>query len=214
MRIAIADDSALFCEGLAGILERAGHDVVGKVGDAASLLDLVARDAPDAAVIDIRMPPNHIDEGLVAAVEIRERHPGVGVLVLSQYLETHHAVRLLASEPRGVGYLLKDRVADVREFLDALRRVAEGGTALDPDVISGLLRKRPEPTPLDQLTAREREVLTLMAEGHSNKAICNRLVLSKRTVESHIRSIFLKLELRESPDEDRRVLAVLTHFRS
>lgn len=214
MRVAIADDSALFREGLVRLLHGAGHRVVGAVADAESLLDVVAEAAPDVVVIDIRMPPNQSDEGLVAALTIRERDPGMGVVVLSHYLETHHTVRLLAADPRGVGYLLKDRVSNVGEFLDALQRVADGGTAIDPDVIAQLLRRTREQDPLGSLTDRERQVLALMAEGHSNKAICELLVLSKRTVESHVSAIFRKLGLREEPNEDRRVLAVLAYLRS
>jgi DNA-binding NarL/FixJ family response regulator len=204
----------LFREGLGRLLGEAGHDVVGSVGDADSLLGLVRREVPDAAVIDIRMPPTHTDEGLRAALLIRERHRKVGVLVLSQYLETHHAVRLLAANPTGVGYLLKDRVSNLREFLDSLTRVAEGGSAIDPEVVAQLLSRHRERDALEELTEREREVLTLISEGLSNQAICERLFLSKRTVESHVRSIFMKLELPASSAGDRRVLAVLTYLRS
>ena len=214
MRVTIADDSALFREGLARLLTEAGHDVVGAVGDPDALLLLVDREAPDVAVIDIRMPPTQSDEGLAAAVTIRERNPDVGVIVLSNYLETHHAVRLLTADSKRVGYLLKDHVADVREFLDALRRVAEGGVVIDPDIIAQLFGRSRDPNPLDVLSVRERQVLALIAEGRSNRAICEILVLSKRTVESHVAAIFKKLGLRESPSEDRRVLAVLTYLRS
>jgi DNA-binding NarL/FixJ family response regulator len=165
-------------------------------------------------VIDIRMPPTQSDEGLAAAVTIRERNPDVGVVVLSNYLEAHHAVRLLTADSKGVGYLLKDHVADVHEFLDALRRVAGGGVVIDPDIIAQLFGRSRDPNPLDALSDRERQVLALIAEGHSNRSICEILVLSKRTVESHVAAIFKKLGLRESPAEDRRVLAVLTYLRS
>ncbi len=214
MRVAIADDSALFREGLTRLLEEAGHHVVRAVGDADALLDVVDRESPDVVVIDIRMPPTQSDEGLVAAVAIRERNPDAGVVVLSNYLETHHAVQLLTANSRKVGYLLKDHVADVQEFLDALRRVVDGGVVVDPDVIAELLGRSREPDPLDDLSERERQVLALIAEGHSNRAICEILVLSKRTVESHVASIFKKLDLRESPAGDRRVLAVLTYLRT
>jgi DNA-binding NarL/FixJ family response regulator len=214
VRVAIADDSALFREGLTRLLEEAGHYVVGAVADASALLDVVEREVPDIAVADIRMPPTQSDEGLVAAVAIRERNPDVGVVVLSNYLETHHAVQLLTAGSGRVGYLLKDHVADVREFLDALRRVADGGVVIDPDVIAQLFGRSRAPDPLDDLSDRERQVLALIAEGHSNRAICEILVLSKRTVESHVASIFKKLGLRENLAGDRRVLAVLTYLRS
>ncbi len=214
MRVVLAEDSALFRHGLARLLAEAGHEVVGEVGDGQALLELVARDTPDVAVIDIRMPPTHTDEGLLAALSIRERNPAVGVLVLSHYIETHHAARLLADDPRRVGYLLKDRVADIGQFLVALRRVGEGGSAIDPEVVAQLLRRSREGDPLAELSTREREVLALMAEGCSNHAISDRLFLSKRTVESHVRSIFTKLGLPDSTDEDRRVHAVLTYLRS
>ena len=214
MRLAIADDAALFREGLARLLADTGHEVVAAVADADALLEVVGREELDAAVIDIRMPPTHTDEGLVAALSIRDHHPAVAVLVLSQYIESHHAVQLLAADPRGVGYLLKDRVSNVGEFLEALQRVAEGGSTIDPEVVAQLLRRSRERDPLEELTAREQEVLALIAEGRSNHAICDRLFLSKRTVESHVRSIFMKLGLTESAEEDRRVLAVLTYLRS
>lgn len=214
MRVTIADDSALFREGLARLLTEAGHNVVGAVADAETLLAAIEREVPDVAVIDIRMPPTQSDEGLAAAVTIRERHPDVGVVVLSNYLETHHAVRLLTAHSARVGYLLKDHVADVQEFLDALRRVVDGGVVIDPDIIAQLFGRSRDPNPLDGLSDREREVLALIAEGYSNHAICEILVLSKRTVESHVAAIFRKLGLRAGPSEDRRVLAVLTYLRS
>ena len=214
MRVAIADDSALFREGLTRLLTEAGHDVVGAVANADALLGVVDREAPDIAVIDIRMPPTQSDEGLAAAVTIRDRNPDVGVVVLSNYLETHHAVRLLTACSTRVGYLLKDHVADVHEFLDTLRRVAGGGVVIDPDVIAQLFGRSRDPNPLDALSDREREVLGLVAEGRSNGAICEILVLSKRTIESHVAAIFKKLDLPDTPGEDRRVLAVLKYLRS
>ncbi len=213
MRLAIAEDSALFRAGVARLLTDAGHEVVAAVGDAEALLEAVEQEAPDVALLDIRMPPTHTEEGLLAALSIREGYPAVGVLVLSQYLETHHAVRLLAADPKGVGYLLKDRVSDVRQLLDALQRIADGGSAIDPEIVSQLLRRSRERDPLEELTGREREVLALIAEGRTNRSICDHLYLSKRTVESHIASIFMKLGLSESPTGDRRVLAVLSHLR-
>jgi DNA-binding NarL/FixJ family response regulator len=214
MRVVLADDAALFRQGLGRLLAERDHTVVGEAGDAQQLLEHVAAQQPDVAIIDIRMPPDHVDEGLVAALAIRERHPRVGVVVLSQYLETHHAVRLLAESPRGVGYLLKDRVGDIAELEDALARVAAGGSAIDPEIVAGLLRRAREHDPLAELTTREREVLAMMAEGYSNQAIGERFVLSKRTVESHVHSIFLKLGLPPGPAEDRRVLAVLRYLQT
>ncbi len=214
MRLAIAEDSALFRAGVARLLTDAGHEVVAAVGDAEALLEAVEQEAPDVALLDIRMPPTHTEEGLLAALSIREGYPAVGVLVLSQYLETHHAVRLLAADPKGVGYLLKDRVSDLDEFAAAVRRVAEGGSALDPSVVQMLVGRRRKADPLDELTPREREVLELMAEGRSNQAIAERLFVTLRAVEKHVTSIFSKLRLPPSAEDHRRVLAVLASLRS
>lgn len=209
MRVVIADDSVLLREGIAKLLQEAGLDVVGQSGTADDLMLKVRSYAPDVAVVDIRMPPTHTDEGLRAAREIRERHPGVGVLVLSSHVEAGYALELLQDSAEGVGYLLKERVSDVQEFADAVRRVAEGGSALDPTVVSQLVGRRRQDDPLDELTPREREVLELIGEGRSNRAIAERLVVSERAVEKHVTSIFLKLGLPASPDDHRRVLAVL-----
>jgi DNA-binding NarL/FixJ family response regulator len=207
MRVVIADDAVLFREGLAKVLEAAGIQVDAQVGDAERLLARVRADPPDAAVVDIRMPPTHTAEGLDAAQRIRADHPDVGVLVLSQYVEPHHAMQLLEGGARGVGYLLKDRVAD------AVRRVAGGGSVIDPDVVTQLIGRRRSRDPIQELTDREREVLALMAEGRSNQAICQRLYLSPKTVEAHVRSIFTHLDLAASADDHRRVLAVLAFLR-
>ena len=214
MRVAIAEDSVLLREGLARLLDDAGCDVVAQCGDADDLLLKVRSYPPDVAIIDIRLPPTHNDEGLRAALEIRSRHPDVAVLVLSQYVELGLAVRLLADSAEGVGYLLKDRISDVDEFVAALRRVAGGGSALDPIIVSTLLsRERPD-DPLAQLTAREREVLELMATGSSNQGIADKLVITLRSVEKYVSSIFGKLGLPSSGSESRRVLAVLMFLRS
>jgi DNA-binding NarL/FixJ family response regulator len=214
MRVLIADDSVLFREGLVGLLKARGLAVVGQVGDAPHLLAAVDECRPDLAVVDIRMPPTHTNEGMVAALDLRARHPEVGVLVLSHHVESVHATRLLAEDPRGVGYLLKDRVSDVDEFVEALRRVATGGSVVDAEVVSSLLRRRRAPDPLAALTAREREVLAMMAEGHSNPAICQRLFLTAKTVETHVSRIFTKLGLPPDAAGHRRVLAVLAYLRS
>ncbi len=215
MRIAIADDSALLRQGLARLLADDGCEVVAAVGDAAALLRAIEPVPPDAVIVDIRMPPTHTDEGIVAAQAIRERHPNVAILVLSSYLESEYATRLLNEVPASVGYLLKERVSDVGVVIDALRRLMDGECVIDPTIVSRLLRRASHVvTAFDTLTAREREVLALMAEGRSNGAISNKLFLSKKTVEAHIRTIFLKLDLTMSPDDDRRVLAVLTMLRS
>ena len=210
MRVVIADDSVLLREGIAKLLEDAGFEVAGQSSTADDLLLKVRSYKPDVAIVDIRMPPTHTDEGLRAAKEIRERHPDVGVLVLSSYVEAGYALELLQGSAEGVGYLLKDRVADVAEFADAVRRVAEGGSALDPTVVSRLVGRRRGDDPLDALTPREREVLELMAEGRSNQAIAEKLVVTARAVEKHVTSIFTKLSLPASAEDHRRVLAVVT----
>jgi DNA-binding NarL/FixJ family response regulator len=214
MRVVIADDEMLLREGLARLLGDAGVDVVGKATDAAELLRTVRLTTPDVAIVDIRMPPTHTDEGLVAAGDIRASHPGVGVLVLSHYLESIYAMRLLADHPERVGYLLKARVSDIAVLADALRRIAEGECVLDPTIVARLVNRPRERGPLSELTDREREVLELIAEGLSNQAIGERLFLSPKTIETHIRQIFMKLGLNEAPDSHRRVLAVLAFLRS
>jgi DNA-binding NarL/FixJ family response regulator len=210
MRVVLADDSLLLREGIAKLLEDSGFEIVGQSGTAEDLLLKVRSYSPDVAIVDIKMPPTHTDEGLQAAKEIRERHPEVGVLVLSQYVEAGYALDLLQGSAEGVGYLLKDRVADVNEFADAVRRVGEGGSALDPTVVSRLVGRRRGEDPLDDLTPREREVLELMAEGRSNNAIAEKLFVTPRAVEKHVTSIFAKLGLPASEQDHRRVLAVLT----
>jgi len=208
MRAVIAEDSVLLREGLTRLLADAGIEVVAAVGDADALLRTVDDLQPDVAIVDVRMPPSHTDEGLRAALVLRRQWPDVAVLVLSQYVEERYAAELLATDTRGVGYLLKDRVADVAEFLDALRRVAGGGTALDPEVVAQLLVRR-RPDPLDRLTPREWDVLRLMAEGRSNSGIAAALVVSASAVEKHVNNILAKLDLREADADHRRVLAVL-----
>jgi DNA-binding NarL/FixJ family response regulator len=214
MRIVIAEDAALFRAGLARLLEDEGHQVCAAVADGAALLAAADEHHPDVVIADIRMPPAYTDEGLRAAVELRRAHPGTAVLVLSQYIETVYAARLLSASPSGVGYLLKDRVADVDEFTDAVTRVAAGGTALDPEVVRHLLAASRHAGGLDPLTARERDVLALMAEGRSNAGIATALVLTLGTVEKHVASIFAKLGLPASETDNRRVLAVLRYLRS
>jgi DNA-binding NarL/FixJ family response regulator len=214
MRVVIAEDAALFREGLARLITDRGHEVVAAVGDADALLEAVAEHDPDVAVVDIRMPPTHTDEGLRAAIELRREHPGTGVLVLSQYIETRYAARLLEGNAGGVGYLLKDRVADVAEFADALTRVAAGGTALDPEVVSQLVRVSRHARGVATLTPRERDVVSLMAEGRSNAGIAAALVVSSGVVEKHVASIFGKLGLPPSEADNRRVLAVLRYLGS
>jgi DNA-binding NarL/FixJ family response regulator len=214
MRVVLADDSVLLREGIARLLEDAGFEVVGQAGNAEELLLRVRSYSPDVAVVDIRMPPTHSDEGLRAAQQIREQHPEVGVLVLSQYVEAAYAMELLAESAEGVGYLLKDRVSDVAEFAAAVRRVGEGGSALDPAIVSQLVGRRRREDPVDHLTPREREVLELMAEGRSNQGIADRLVVTERAVEKHVTSIFGKLRLPVAPEDHRRVLAVLALLRS
>jgi DNA-binding NarL/FixJ family response regulator/class 3 adenylate cyclase len=213
LRVVLADDSVLLREGIARLLEDAGFDIVGRSGDADDLMLKVRSYSPDVAIVDIRMPPTHTDEGLRAAAEIREKHPGTGVLVLSQYLESGYALELLSESAEGVGYLLKDRVADVDEFCAAVRRVAEGGSALDPEVVSRLVGRRRRDDPIADLTPREREVLELMAEGRSNQAISERMYVTMRAVEKHVTSIFVKLGLPAASEDHRRVLAVLAFLR-
>jgi DNA-binding NarL/FixJ family response regulator len=213
MRLVIAEDTVLLREGLAGLLEDAGHDVVGRVGDAESLLAVVAEHEPELAIVDVRMPPTYEDEGMKAAADIRRSYPGTAVLVLSQHIESRHAVDLVGSGG-GFGYLLKDRVLDVDEFLEAVQRVSAGGSALDPEVVKHLLTPPKQDDALSSLSPREREVLGLVAEGLSNHAIATRLVVTDRTVETHMTAIFDKLGLEEGPDQHRRVLAVLTLLRA
>jgi len=214
LRVVLADDSVLLREGLARLLTEAGFEIVGQGGTAEELLAAVRATSPDVAIVDIRMPPTHTNEGLLAADTIRSEYGGrVTVLVLSQYVETEFALRLVTQGEGGVGYLLKDRVADVGEFSEAVRRVAGGGSVIDPEVVALLVNRRRARSPLDELTDREQEVLALMAEGRSNQAICERLFVTPKTVEAHISSIFSKLELLPAPDDHRRVLAVLTYLR-
>ena len=214
MRVVLADDSVLLREGIARLLEDSGFEVVGRAGDAEELLRKVRAHKPDIAVVDIKMPPSHTDEGLRAARTIRAEHPETAVLVLSQYVEEDYAMDLLAGSAEGVGYLLKDRVADIDRFVDAIRRVADGGSALDPEVVSRMLGRKRTVDPLDELTPRERQVLTLMAEGRSNRAVAGDLVVTERAVEKHVTSIFTKLNLPASADDHRRVLAVLTYLKA
>jgi DNA-binding NarL/FixJ family response regulator len=214
MRVAIAEDSVLLREGLARLLTDAGFDVVGQSADADDLLLKVRSYSPDVAIIDIRLPPTHTDEGVRAALEIRSGHPSVGVLVLSQYVELGLALTLLAESAEGVGYLLKDRIRDVDEFVGAVRRVAEGGSALDPTIVSTLLSRGRPDDPVARLSPREREVLELMAAGTSNQGIADKLVITLRAVEKHVSSIFGKLGLPATGSESRRVLAVLMFLRS
>jgi DNA-binding NarL/FixJ family response regulator len=213
VRVVVADDQMLTRAGLVHLLREAGIDVVGQGEDAQWLLDQIRVERPDAAVVDIRMPPTHTDEGLVAAERIRDEHPDVGILVLSQYVEPSYAMRLIERHPEGVGYLLKERVFDVAILVDALRRIADGETVIDPTIVSRLVGRRRREDPLAELTAREREVLALVAEGLSNRAIAARLVVTERTVEAHVTQIFLKLGLDTDPDSHRRVRAVLAYLR-
>jgi DNA-binding NarL/FixJ family response regulator len=215
VRVVIADDSVLLREGVARLLAEAGFEVVGRAADADELLHEVAERQPDVAIVDIRMPPTHTDEGLRAAAELRRRHPRLGILVLSQYVRPSYALELLADDARGIGYLLKDRVSDLRELADAVQRVGEGGSVLDPSVVSQLVgRRRQGHDPIDDLSDREREVLALMAEGRSNRAIAERLFITERTVEKHVKGILGKLRIAESPEDHRRVLAVLAYLGS
>jgi DNA-binding NarL/FixJ family response regulator len=213
--VVIADDSVLLREGVSRLLAEAGFEVVGQAGDADELLREVTEKRPDVAIVDIRMPPTHTDEGLQAARELRTRFPSLGVLVLSQYVRPSYAVELLADDARGIGYLLKDRVSDLDELSDAVRRVGDGGSVLDPSVVSQLVgRQRHGHDPLDDLSEREREVLALMAEGRTNHAIGERLFITDRTVEKHVKSILMKLRIPASADDHRRVLAVVAYLGS
>lgn len=214
MQIVIAEDSVLLRAGLTGLLSDAGHDVVAAVGDAEALIEVVERHRPDLCVTDVRMPPTHSDDGLRAARQIRERWPDTGIVVLSQYVEERYATELLATDTTGLGYLLKDRIADVSEFLSAVERVGGGGTALDPEVVSQLLARSRRRDPLERLSPREREVLGLMAEGRTNTAIARQLVVSDGAVEKHISNIFTKLDLPPADGDHRRVLAVLRWLES
>ena len=214
MRVVIADDEVLLREGLARLLTDAGFEVIGKASNATELLRSVRLTNPDVAIVDIKMPPTHTDEGLVAAQEIRSSHPILGVLVLSHYVESSYALRLLQHHPERVGYLLKERVSDIAVLTDALRRIADGECVLDPTIVSRLLNRSRDRGPLAKLTDREREVLELIAQGRSNQGIGDKLFLSPKTVETHIRQIFQKLDLVAAPDSHRRVLAVLAFLRS
>jgi DNA-binding NarL/FixJ family response regulator len=210
----VADDSVLLREGVVRLLEEAGLEVVGQAGDAEDLKRKVFAHRPDLAIVDVRMPPDHTDDGLRAALEIRRQQPETAVLVLSQYVEEAYALELVGDSQGGVGYLLKDRVADVERFVDSVRRVAEGGSALDPEVVAQLLGRRRHDDPLHEITPREREVLELMAEGRSNAAIAGEMVVTERAVEKHVTNIFAKLDLTTRPDSHRRVLAVLAYLRA
>jgi DNA-binding NarL/FixJ family response regulator len=213
MRVVIADDAVLLREGAARLLQEAGHEVVAQAGDAEDLVRKVRAHKPDVAVIDVRMPPDNADDGLRAALAIRHELPQVGLLLLSQYVEDRYLDRLLAGGGEGVGYLLKDRIAEVERFSEAVQRVAAGGSVLDPEVVAQMLGRSRDPEPLDSLTTREREVLGLMAEGRTNRAIAGELFLSERAVERHITSIFNKLDLPTGEQDHRRVLAVLAYLR-
>jgi DNA-binding NarL/FixJ family response regulator len=210
----VADDSVLLREGIVRILGDSGFDVVGQAGDAEDLVRKVAAHKPDVAIVDVRLPPTNTDDGLRAAQKIRAEHPDTGVLVLSQYIEEGYALELLSENAEGVGYLLKDRVADVERFTESVRRVGEGGSALDPEVVAQLLGRRRREDPLEELSPREREVLELMAEGRSNHAIAESLVVTERAVEKHVTSIFGKLKLPPTAEDHRRVLAVLRYLRA
>jgi DNA-binding NarL/FixJ family response regulator len=212
VRVVIAEDAVLLRDGLVRLLAERGHEVVATAGDAAELMSAVEREAPEVAIVDVRMPPTFTDEGVRAALELRARHPQLAVLVLSQYVEERYAAELLARDARGVGYLLKDSVTDTRAFLDAVDRVAAGGTAIDSEVVSQLIVRSRQPDHLGELTTREREVLELMAEGRSNGAIAERLFVTEGAVEKHVRAIFRKLQLPPAEGDHRRVLAVLRYL--
>jgi DNA-binding NarL/FixJ family response regulator len=212
VRVVIAEDLTLLREGLAALLSECGHEVVATVGDGERLVAAVEEHCPDLALVDVRMPPTQTDEGVKAAVEVRRTHPETSVLILSQYVEERYAAELLEGGGRGVGYLLKDRIADVETFLGAIERVACGGTVIDPEVIAQLLVRRDRDNPLDRLTPRETEVLALMAEGHTNASIVERLDISHSAVEKHVRKVFAKLSLTDDDQHHRRVLAVLTYL--
>ena len=213
LRVVLADDAALLREALAGSLEAAGFEVLARAGDADELERAVDAHRPDVVIVDVRMPPTHTTEGLEAAARIRRRHPGTAILVLSQYVETRYAVDLLRDDPSGLGYLLKDRVTRLTDLAEAVRRVAAGGSVIDPEVVGRLLGRPRRHSPLDELTAREREILAQMAEGRSNQGIADRLALEIKTVEGHVNRIFSKLGLEPQPEDHRRVLAVLRHLR-
>jgi DNA-binding NarL/FixJ family response regulator len=213
VRVIVAEDVMLTRQGLVRLLQEAEVEVVAEAGDGEALLRQVRAHRPDAAIIDIKMPPTHTDEGLVAAQAIRAEHPEVAVLILSSYIEPRYAMQLLEEHPERIGYLLKERVFDVAVIVDALRRLGEGESVVDPTIVSRLLGRRRQASPLDELTPREREVLALLAEGLSNRAIAERLVVTERTVEAHVKQIFMKLDLQTSPDSHRRVLAVLAYLR-
>ena len=214
VRVVVAEDSVLFREGLVHVLREANFDVIAEAQNADELRSSVERERPDVAIVDVRMPPTHTDEGTRTAKALKAQQPGLGILVLSQTVETKHALDLFSEWPEGFGYLLKDRVLAVDDFLDAVKRVAEGGTAIDPEVVGQLMGRRREHNPLEDLSPREREVLGLMAEGLSNRGICDRLFLSAKTVETHVKAIFTKLRLAPAPDDHRRVLAVLAFLRT
>ena len=213
MKVMVADDAVLFREGLSRVLAETGFEVTAQVSDGPTLLHRVAEDPPEVCVIDIRMPPTHTTEGLDTARRLRENHPGVGVLVLSAHVEPDFALALIEERAQGAGYLLKERVADLGEFTDAVRRVSRGGLVIDPSVVTQLVGRRRTSNPLDALTDREREVLSVMAQGRSNQAICNQLHVSPKTVEAYVRAVFTKLGLHQGPDDNRRVLAVLAFLR-
>ncbi len=215
MRVALADDAVILREGLSRLLQEAGFEVVGQAADADGLLELVERTRPDVAIIDIRMPPTHTDEGLRAAKTIRERWPAIGLLILSQHVNARYALELLSSGTDGIGYMLKERVSDLEELTASVNRIGNGGSVLDPAVVGELVgRRRQGDNPLEHLTEREREVLALIAEGRSNRAIAERLFVTDHTVEKHVKNIFGTLRLPQSPEDHRRVLAVITYLNS